>query len=188
MKKLPLILTGLALLLYPAAVSAHCDTLDGPTAKDGLLALHRKNLNYALKWITKDHEPELREAFRLALAVRELSTDAKTLADRFFLETLVRLHRAGEGASFEGLKPHGTPVEEKVVAADRAIAQGSLEPLQGLVPEAELPELQERLDLVLQRLNYDPDDLEAGRAYIEAYVHFFKFAEGEDHDHPKHHH
>ena len=32
------------------------------------------------------------------------------------------------------------------------------------------------------------DDVEAGRAYIEAYVSFFKLAEGESHEHGHEHH
>ena len=35
---------------------------------------------------------------------------------------------------------------------------------------------------VLERRDYDLHDVDAGRSYIEAYVRFFKFAEGHDHD------
>ena len=95
-------------VLYPQQASAHCDTMDGPTAKDGKLALESKNLNYALKWIEADGAGELRKIFD-HIKVRALGPDARDLADQYFLESLVRIHRAGEGAPFEGLKPSVTP-------------------------------------------------------------------------------
>lgn len=174
-------------LLYPQPASAHCDTMDGPTSKDGKLALERNNLNYALKWIEADGEQELRSIFDKSLKVRALSPEAQELADRYFLENLVRVHRAGEGAPFEGLKPSGTPVDEKVAAADRSIETGDLAPLAALMPREQVPELERRFAQAMALKNYAVDDVDAGRAYVHAYVRFFKFAEGEDHEHGQHH-
>lgn len=174
-------------LLRPRRASAHCDTMAGPTAQDGLLALETGNLNHALKWIQPDGEAELREIFEKSIAARDLDPTAQEVADRWFLENLIRIHRAGEGAPFTGLRPKGAPVDERVAAADRCIEVGSLEPLAGLVSEEQLPELNRRLAEVLARKDYDTDDVAAGRAYIEAYVRFFKLAEGEGHaDHHAH--
>jgi hypothetical protein len=173
--------------LWPQRASAHCDTMDGPTARDGLKALESADLAYALKWITPEGEPELREVFERALAARKLGPAAQEVADRWFLENLVRIHRAGEGAPFTGLQPAGVPVDEKVAAADRSIEQGDLRPLAGLVSTERWPELERRFAKVLERRDYDLHDVDAGRSYIDAYVSFFKFAEGEDHDHGNHH-
>jgi len=175
-----------SVLLYPQLASAHCDTMDGPTVKDGKLALERNNLNYALKWIASADTEELRKIFTQSIKVRALGPDARDLADRFFLESLVRIHRAGEGAPFEGLKPSGSPVDEKVTVADKCVETGDLEPLARLMAAESIDELKKKFAKVLKLKNYDPDDVEAGRAYVHAYVSFFKFAEGEDHDH--HHH
>jgi hypothetical protein len=186
-----MILTALLVMfILPQRASAHCDTMDGPTAADGRMALMTGNLNYALKWIMPEHEQELREVFEKSIKVRKLGLDAEELADRYFLETLVRLHRAGEGAPFEGLKPHGTPIDEKIAAADKSIEIGNLSPLEELVPEAEMPELKERFENVIALKKFDVDDVQAGRRYIEAYVRFFKFAEGESHEqmHSEHGH
>jgi len=167
---------------------AHCDTMDGPTVKDGMKALETQNINYALKWIMPEYETELGEIFALSLKVRGLSPEAKTLADRYFLENLVRLHRVGEGAPFMGLKPSGLPMDEKVLAADRSVDLGDLTPLKGLVSNEEMHELEKRFRKVLELKDFDVDDVEAGRDYIEAYVSFFKFAEGEEaHEHGKGH-
>ena len=167
-------------VLRPVLASAHCDTMDGPAAQDGRLALESGNPNHALKWAGPEHESELRDIFALAHSARGQGREAQEVADRWFLENLVRIHRAGEGAPYTGLKPSGTAIDEKVVAADRCVDAGTLEPLAGLVPAGRLPE---RLAAVLARKDYDVDDLGAGRAYVGAYVSFFKFAEGEEHDH-----
>lgn len=177
-----LVLFGLV-MLWPTLADAHCDTMDGPAVADGRKALTSGNLNYALKWIGPKAEPELREVFAPSLRVRALGGDAAFVADRLFLETLVRLHRAGEGAGFDGLKPSGTAIAPVVVAADAAIACGRIDPLIGLVPDKQLPELEHRLQAALAIKDFSVDDVAAGRRYIAAYVDFFTCAEGEKHDH-----
>lgn len=176
-----LIFSGI--LLSTGVSLAHCDTMDGPVAKDALLALEKNNINYVLKWIKPESEAELKEVFNLAGKVRKLGTEAGMLSDRYFIETLVRLHRSGEGVPFTGVKPAGTPVDERIAAADKAIEKGDLSPLKDLVPAGILPELTERFEKVLSLKNFNVDNVEAGREYVEAYVRFFKFAEGEEENH-----
>lgn len=178
----------IALALVPKKASAHCDTMDGPTAIDGMKALETGNINYAYKWIMPAYENELLEVFELSRKVRVLGSDAQELADRYFLENLVRIHRAGEGAPFEGLKPSGTPIEEKVAAADKSIEIGNLSPLKGLVTDEELHALEEKFNKAIALKDYDVNDVAAARKYVEAYVTFFKLAEGEEHDHGQHAH
>lgn len=179
-------------VLRPVRADAHCDTMDGPAVQDGRLALETGNPNHALKWVGAEQEHELRDIFDLARTARAQGEEAREVADRWFLENLVRTHRAGEGAPYTGLQPSGAPVDERVVAADRCVDTGTLEPLAGLVPAELVPELERRLAAVLAHKHYDVDDLEAGRAYVEAYVRFVKLAEGEEHAghhaHPAHRH
>jgi len=175
--------TLVLVVLRPQRASAHCDTMDGPTAKDGITALETGEIAHALKWIAPEGEAELREVFDRAREARAAGAAAQEVADRWFLENLVRIHRAGEGAGYTGLQPSGVPVDEKVAAADRSIEDGDLRALVGLVPAEKWDELERRFARVLERRDYDPTDVDAGRAYIEAYVSFFKYAEGHDHDH-----
>jgi hypothetical protein len=175
--------TAAVVVLRPVLASAHCDTMDGPAAQDGRLALESGNPNHALKWAAPEFETELREIFTLAQNARGQGREAREVADRWFLENLVRIHRAGEGEPYTGLKPSGTAIDERVTAADRCVEAGTLEPLNSLVPADRIPELQERLAAVLAHKGSAVDDLEAGRAYVGAYVSFFKFAEGEEHAH-----
>lgn len=187
------LLAAAIVLLAPSRASAHCDTLDGPAVRDGRAALATGNVNHALKWVGPEGEQEVREAFELSLRVRDLGLDARDLADRYFLETMVRVHRAGEGEGFEGLKPSGTVLDPRVVAADAAIDAGELAPLAGLVGPEDLHELSRRFARLMALREFDVDDVAAGRAYLAAYVEFFTLAEGGDehdghhHDHDRHH-
>jgi hypothetical protein len=176
-----------ALLLHPGTASAHCDTMEGPAVQDGRLALETGNVNVALKWVPADGGAELNRIFEQAQAARRLGEEARIVADQWLLENLVRIHRAGEGAPYTGLQPVGTPVDERVRAADEAVATGTLAPLTGLVPEEQLAELEQRFAEVLAHKDFPVDDVDAGRSYLEAYVRFFKLAEGHDHDHDHHH-
>lgn len=85
----------------------HCDTMDGPVVKAATEALEKGNVNFILSWVPKKAEVELRKAFEKTLLARKLGKEAKELADYWFFETAVRLHREGEGASYTGLKPAG---------------------------------------------------------------------------------
>jgi hypothetical protein len=171
------------LRLFVRTASAHCDTEDGPAVTDGRRALETGNVNIALKWVHQVDEPDVRDAFARAIAVRDLSPEAHDLADRYFLDVLIRVHRAGEGAGFNGIKRSGAHVPPQVVAADQAIDSGTIDPLHGLVADERWEELERRFDLAVALKDFDVDDLVAARQFMEAYVSFFKYAEGHDHDH-----
>ena len=158
---------------------AHCDTKDGPVVASAIKAMEQNNINYALIWVHPAYEKEVKEAFDLTMKVRGLGIDARKLADNYFFETLVRLHRTGEGVAYTGVKPAGTLVDEKILAADKSIAVGNLSPLYTVTPESKHKELKRLFDKVMTLKDFDVNDVPAGRKYIEAYVQFFHFAEGE---------
>lgn len=182
-----LIITFIVMFLGNNRLLAHCDTMDGPVVKDAQKAIEKNNVNYVLKWVRAEDEKEISDAFHLMMKVRPLSADAKLLAEKYFFETLVRVHRQGEGMAFTGLKPSGTPIDEKIMAADKSIEAGNLSALENMVPESQRPELQNRFKRVESLKNFDVNNVKAGREYIEAYVQFFHFAEGEAEDHQDEH-
>jgi hypothetical protein len=165
---LALALAGACLL--PAAALAHCDTMDGPVVADARRALGAGDVAPVLKWIGPGDEPEIREAFAHALAVRALGEEARGLADRFFFETLVRVHRAGEGAPFTGLRPAGAPVEPIVAAADRALSAGSDGELVEHLTHVVTENAQRRFAAASRARAHAEHDAEAGRRYVAAYV------------------
>lgn len=168
--------------VLPAA-EAHCDTAGGPAVTDGRRALETGNINHALKWIQAEGEAELAEVFHKALAVRKLGPEAAEVADRLFLETLVRLHRMGEGVGFTGIQPAGTATDPIVVAADRALETGDDSQVSALAPADRRAELHRRFEAALGKKAFSVDDVPAARDFVAAYVSFFKYAEGEDHEH-----
>jgi len=168
------------LILSINVTFAHCDTMDGPLIADARKALGQNNVNYVLKWVSSANESEIRDAFNLVMKVKGLSPEAKELSEKYFFEILVRIHRAGEGMPFTGVKPSGTPIDEKVLAADKSIELGNLSPLNGKISKGDMQELIKRFEKVMSLKNFDVNNIEAGREYIEAYVQFFKFAEGEE--------
>lgn len=120
---------------------------------------------------------EIRHAFDHTQAVRELGPEARALADRHFLETLVRIHRAGEGAPFTGLKPAGLDLGPAVPAADRALTTGSPEAVVKILVDAVTAGVRERFEAAAQRQAFDPNDVAAGRRYVEAYVPYVHYVE-----------
>ncbi|MBC7351245.1 MAG: hypothetical protein H5U08_02715 [Thermogutta sp.] len=164
-------------LAIASEARAHCDTLDGPVIKDAQVALHSGDVTPVLKWVGPEDEPEIREAFNKTLAVRKLSATARELADRFFFETLVRVHRAGEGAPYTGLKPAGS-ADPAVKLADEALQTGSPEKLVKVLTEAVEESVRHRYAEAAQRKKLSDRSVEAGRQFVKAYVEYVHLVEG----------
>jgi hypothetical protein len=165
------------ILIAPARVLAHCDGLDGPVVKAAQRALDTRNTAFALIWVQAKDGPEIRTAFERTLVVRVLSPQAKELADRFSFETLVRVHRAGEGAPFTGLKPAGRDLGPAIPAADHAIEQGSVESVAKLLTTTMQERLRDHFKEVVSSSTFQVGDVAAGRAYVKAYVDFIHYIE-----------
>ena len=161
-----------SLLLATQEAVAHCDTMDGPVVKAAQRALATRNVNLVLIWVQKKDEPEIRERFRRTLAVRRLNRAARELADNYFLETVVRLHRAGEGEPYTGIEPAGTDLGPVIPMADKALLSGSVEQLLKLFPASAHSEIQTRFSQVLTKKSFGENDVTAGREYVKAYVTF----------------
>jgi hypothetical protein len=140
------------------------------------VALASGRVDAALRWVSAAREAEVEQAFRQALAVRRLGTEAQALADRYFFETLVRIHREGEGASFTGLKPAGH-VEPAIAAADHALEGGSVDPLVNLgVRDAERARREAFARATAARRLADVS-VERGREAVAAYVAYVHLTE-----------
>ena len=165
-------------LLVPARpASAHCDTLSGPVVTAARAALEKKSLEPLLKWVKPEAEPELTAAFRKAVTVRSGGGESRELADRYFFETAVRLHRAGEGAPYTGLKTEADDPAGLIASSDKALESGTATPLVRLVSEAITAGLRERHARVVEARRHADHDVEAGRRYVEAYVDYVHYVE-----------
>ena len=164
-------------LLITANTYAHCDGMDGPVITDALAAIEAGDVTPVLKWIPASDEAEIRALFDKTRAVRGLSDDARDVADRHFLETLVRLHRAYEGAPFTGIKPSGTPVDAAVVKADAALIDGNIDPLADTLANAVRQSITQRFAEARAAQAKKDVDVEHGRAFVHAYVQFVHHVE-----------
>ena len=177
-KRLAWGILAVGLVLVPAPrVFAHCDGLDGPVVKAAQRALETRDPALVLIWVGAEDEAEILSAFEQTLGVRALSPQAKELADRFFFETVVRVHRVGEGAPFTGLKPAGRDLGPAIPGADTAIEEGSLEKLSKLLNDATRESLHEHFNTVLAAKAFKREDVAAGREFVKAYVQFIHYVE-----------
>lgn len=170
-----LVFAAVAVILGSRESRAHCDTMDGPVVNTARMALEKGDVTSVLKWVRKKDESEIKEQFQKTLAARKQGKEAKELADRYFFETLVRIHRAGEGAPYTGLKSE--PVEPIIQAADKAFDTGSADQLVKHVTEAVNAAIRERFNRVKESKKHADESVEKGREFVEAYVVFTHYVE-----------
>jgi hypothetical protein len=163
--------------LSSTPVLAHCDGLDGPVVSAAQAALQSGDVDRVLIWVHPEETDEIKHAFEETLVVRKLNPQAQALADRYFFETLVRLHRAGENAPYTGLKPAGRDLGPAIPAADGAIATGSADAVIQLLTDKIREGLRAHFQEVVGKKQFLPNDVTAGREYVEAYVTYIHYAE-----------
>ncbi len=164
------------LVALPARVEAHCDTLDGPVVKSARAALAKKDVTPALRWVRSQDEPEIRAAFDRTLRVRAMGPEAEKMADQWFFETLVRIHRTGEGAPYLGLQPAGS-VEPGIALADQAIEKGSADALVKELTAAVAGGIRTRFDETAAAARRADASVQDGRAFVAAYVELIHYVE-----------
>ena len=166
----------LAAAFWAGSVFAHCDTLNGPVIPEAQAALAAGDVTPILKWVKPADEEAVKTAFAKAVAVRAQSPEAQELADQYFLETLVRIHRAGEGAPYTGLKDE--PVEPIVALADQALAAGTADAMIAKISGHVAGAIREKFEKALEAKKHRDESVAAGREYVEAYVTYMHFVEG----------
>lgn len=174
---------GLTVVVIAAALAClaleawpHCDTLEGPVVQDAQKAIEQRDVTPVLKWVSGDDEAEIREAFETTLAVRDESEAAREMADHYFFETLVRVHRATEGFGYTGLKPIST-VDPVIREADQALEIGSADELIEHLSEQVEHELRERFETAHEARQHADESVQQGRDYVQAYVQFVHLVE-----------
>ncbi len=181
-KNLKASLTALALLAAAFATTqiarAHCDSLDGPVVNAARAALTESNINLVLIWVQLDDNEVIKRAFEQTLVVRKLNPEARELADMYFFETLVRVHRAGEGAPYTGLKPTGTDFGPAIPASDEALATGDVKPVLKLLSEKTEHGVRKHFQEALAKKKFDKNNVQAGREFVKAYVEYTHYVKG----------
>ena|SRR3990172_6333894 len=166
----------------------HCDTMDGPVVRAAMSALEAGDVTLVLPFVHKEGEEEVIAAFDKVMRARACGDPAGEVADRYFFETVVRIHRAGEGAPYTGLKPAGLGEGLVIPVAERAIETGSADVLIALLAETVRGQLGRRFDEVMHLKEQAPWSVDHARAYVKAmlglevYSHgLYEFAKSEPH-------
>jgi hypothetical protein len=154
----------------------HCDTRDGPVVSAARAALDTGNVNFVLIWVPESAENELKDVFEKTLEVRKKGPEVQALADEWFFENVVRLHRAGEGAPFTGLKPAGLDWGPVVPRAEKAIETNDATDAIGFVLRTIEDDLQQRFKRTISTKNYGVNDVRTGREFVEAYINFVVYS------------
>lgn len=165
-----MLLFGL-LLTMNTAVYAHCDSYDGPTLKDAVKALETNNVNLVLKWVEEKHETEIKDLFAKTYALKSGDQEIYKIVEKHFFETLVRLHREGEGAPFTGLKSEGsaTPFVRMI---DKALEENTIDDLLGKLNSHINVVIKEKFEKAYKLKQQKEESTEKGRDFVEAYVDY----------------
>jgi hypothetical protein len=141
-------------------------------------ALESGDPNLVLIWVQPKDDADVRRALSEAVAVRKINAEARDLADRYFFETLVRIHRAGDGAPYTGLKPTGRDLGPAIPLADKAVVSGTEAELVAFASKEVEQGIRKKFADLRRKREFRPDDLAAGREYVASYVAFVHHVEG----------
>ena len=149
-------------------MAPHCDSMDGPVVTAARKALESQDVSVVLPFVQEAGEEEVIRAFQATQRARRLGAEAEDVADLYFFETVVRIHRAGEGAPYTGLKPAGLDQGPVIPVAEKAIQSGRPDQLKDLLAEHVRDEVQHRFDQLMQLRPSAGKDVKHAREYIEA--------------------
>jgi hypothetical protein len=146
----------------------HCDSLDGPVVVAARKALEEGKVELVLPYVLADGEAEVTDVFEQTMAIRGASPAVSAVADRWFFENVVRVHRAGEGAPYTGLKPAGLSEGPVIPVAERALETGSADELIGVLNDIVAEQVKHRLDHAMERKTHADAGVAEAREYVEA--------------------
>lgn len=176
MRKQIVFIVFLISLAVPAAFG-HCDWINGPLVADARTALAKGDVTIVLRWVPPTAEQEIRNAFERTLAARVSGDKAREVADQWFFETVVRIHRTSEGEPFTGLEGAAYTPSVAVQLGDNAINGNSAEMMESTITGTIRSELHRRFTAAIEARKHANESLDAGRRYVRAYTEFIHYLE-----------
>ncbi|WP_440999300.1 DUF6448 family protein [Fodinibius sp. SL11] len=164
----------LAGLTFPQQAEAHCDRINGPVAVDARKALETGDVGHALIWVTEKQSDELKSVFEQARKVYVKGDESKELAERYFMETTVRLHREAEGMPFTGLKP-AQPNPKDIAVAEEALQSGDVEPVATMLASEIKEKVTELHQQAIETQGKKSESVASGREAVDAYVRYIVY-------------
>ena len=154
----------------------HCDSMDGPVVAAARDALDHRDVTRVLPYVPEEDEHQIAEAYERAVRTRADGAEARELADLWFFETVVRVHRGGEGAPYTGLKRAGLDHGPVLPAAERALELGHVAPVVDVLCEVIRQEAGRRFDQVLTLRSGRHETVPENRTLVEATLGFEVYA------------
>lgn len=150
----------------------HCDSLDGPVVAAARKALDMKDVTLVLPYVHAPGEDEVKRAFAKVLPLHTDGNGGREVADLYFFETVVRVHREGEHAPYTGLKPAGLDVGPAIPLAEKALETGTADDLVRLLRDAIGREAAQRLAHAVHLKATAARSVDAAREHVEAMLGF----------------
>lgn len=151
----------------------HCDSLDGPVVTAANNALEHEDIKLILPYVPKSAEQEVLDCYDMVMQARKHGGAARDAAYQLFYETTVRLHRAGEGEPFTGIKPAGMDHGPVVGLAEHAIRDESPAKVIDFLKAMVEDEVNKRFAEVMDK-KHQPglDNTDTMREYVSAMLGF----------------
>ena len=146
----------------------HCDSMDGPVVTAARQALEAEDVRLILPYVPKDGEAEVIQAYDKVVRVRKDGALVRDVADMYFFETVVRVHRAGEGAPYTGLKPAGLSEGPVIPVAEKAIETGDPDGLLDTLATMVRAAIKQKFERVMHLKQHADASVDAAREYVEA--------------------
>lgn len=163
-------------LMLAGNAQAHCDAMDGPVITEARAALEAGDVTPLLKWVPAEDEAEIRRVFADVRDIRGQSEKVRKIADKHFFATLVKVHRASEGAPFTGIKPAGN-IDPGLKAADAALSNGEIDQLIANITRKIETGIRERYDQAHNSLASADQSVKEGRHFVTDYVDYIHYVE-----------
>lgn len=177
-KDLLLLLSGIVFTaVFSGVTYAHCDTMSGPVAVAARESLQTEDFKPVQIWVGKEQEKELRDNFEQCLTVYKQGGRARELAEKYFIETAIRLHRAAEEMPFTGVKP-AQPLPSDIAAAEKALEKEDAKIITDLLTEELATETQKWFKKAIQAKKHKDENVKAGREWVDAYVKYVIYVHG----------
>lgn len=168
------ILTLLLVIGFTFNSRAHCDRVNGPVAVAAKQALETGDVSKVLIWVGEEQAEELKTKFKQSLKVYNIGEESRELAELYFMETTVRLHREAEGMPYTGLKP-AQPSSKDIQTAEKALESGNLSPVTDLLAKEIQQKTMELYQHAMEAKENRGQSIEAGRLWVDAYVKYIVY-------------
>lgn len=141
--------------------------MEGPEVATSQV-LEAGNVNMILPYVHKlgKEEEEVRKALERVMAVRKDGAQAREVAELYSFETVARIHRAGEGALYTGLKPAGLSEGPIIPLAGKAIETRSPNALVDILCDTVREEVLQKFDRLIRLTQHAGHGADAAYAYV----------------------